>query len=300
MKTIFILTILVGLSACSVAFKTDRSTESNQAVKKSEEAEPLSAIARKTNGYAETAQTNLTGTYRYKSGRNNNAIGVEELSGNRLDVSIAANYEYKDSSGEWMANSGTAGGVVNLKGGKAVLVPKGYPDCEITLKFSGNKIAVKHTGADCGFGANVTAGGTYTKTSSELNQNEMIDDAPETGSNKAISNGERIQFKPGTSSAAVGGTAVRGGEEKTFLVGARTGQTMSVKITENSRYNDVVFHIVAPDGSFPMGTNGEGVDEQSEIGTAWNGKLPKTGDYKIVIGTIESKKANFKMSVEIR
>jgi hypothetical protein len=127
----------------------------------------------------------------------------------------------------------------------------------------------------------------------------MMDDAPETANNNTITNGERIQFKPGASSATVGGTAV-GGEEKTYLVGARAGQTMSVKITENSQYNDVVFHIVAPDGSFPMGTNGEGVDEQSEISTAWSGKLPKTGDYKIVIGTIESKKANFKMLVSIR
>jgi hypothetical protein len=302
MKTIFILTIMVGLSACSLSFKKDSSTESNQAAKKSDEAEPLSAIARKTGGDVEGAQTSLTGTYRYKSGRNNNAIGVEELGGNRLEIHIAANYEYKDNTGAWMANSGDADGIVTKTGDTAVLVPEGYPECEITLKFSGNKIVVKHEGAggDCGFGGNVTAGGTYTKTSNELNQNEMIDDAPPlTSGDNTETNGNRIRFKPGASSAIVGGTAVGGGE-KTYLVGARAGQTMSVKITENSQYNDVVFHIVAPDGSFPMGTNGEGVDEQSEISTTWSGKLPKTGDYKIVLGTIESKKANFKMSVSIR
>jgi hypothetical protein len=298
MKTIFILTIMVGLSACSVSFKKDSSTESNQAAKKPEETEPLSAIARKTDADADTAQTNLTGTYRYKSGRNNNAIGVEELGGNRLEISIAANYEYKDSSGEWMVNSGSASGIVTKTGDTAVLVPEGYPNCPITLKFSGNKIVVKHEGAggDCGFGGNVTAGGTYTKTSNELNPNEMIDDATEIANTDTITNGERIQFKPGTSSATVGGTAVGSGEEKTYLVGARAGQTMSVKITENSRYNDVVFHIVAPDGSFPMGSDGE----SASYDTTWSGRLPKTGDYKIVVGTIESKKANFKMLVSIR
>jgi hypothetical protein len=303
MKTIFILTILIVLPGCSVAFKTDRAAESNQPANKSEEAEVQSAIGRKSGVETEAEQTGLTGTYRYKKALYNNiriinnAIGVEDLGGNRLRVSIAANYEYKELSGSWMVNSGSAGGDVMLKNGTAILVPEGYPGCPITMKFSGNKIVVSHegVGGDCGFGGNVTASGTYTKTSNELNHNEMMDDAPETASG----NGERIRFKPGASSATVGGTAV-GGEEKTYLVEARAGQTMSVKITENSQYNDVVFHIVAPDGSFPMGTNGEGVDEQSEISTAWSGKLPKTGDYKIVIGTIESKKANFKMLVSIR
>ncbi|HEX8568133.1 MAG TPA: hypothetical protein VF648_21010 [Pyrinomonadaceae bacterium] len=298
MKTIFILTILIVLSGCSVAFKADRAAESNQPANKSEETEIQSAIGRKSGDETESGQTNLTGTYRYKSGRNHNAIGVEELGGNRLRLHIAANYEYKDSSDEWMVNSGDASGIVTLKNGTAVLFPEGYPNCPITLKFSGNKIVVRHEGAggDCGFGGNVTASGTYTKTSNELNQNEMIDDAPEIAGNNTITNGERIQFKPGTSSATVGGTAVGGGEETTYLLGARAGQTMTVKITENSQYNDVVFHIIAPDGSFPMGSDGE----SASYDTTWSGRLPKSGDYKIVVGTIESKKANFKMLVSIR
>lgn len=298
MKTIIILTFLVGVAGCAVAFKTDRAAESNQAAKKSEESEVQSAIGRKSGDEAESGQTNLTGTYRYKSGRSNNAIGVEDLGGNRLRISISANYEYKDSSGEWMVNSGGAGGTVTLKNGTAVLVPEGYPDCPITLKFSGNKIIVNHEGAgsDCGFGGNVTATGTYTKTSNELNHDQMIDDAPETTSDsKTETGGERIRFNAGASSATVSGTAV-GGEEKTYVLGAKAGQTMTVKITENSQYNDVVFHIVAPDGSFPMGSDGE----SASYDTAWSGRLPKSGDYKIVIGTIESKKANFRLSVSIR
>ncbi len=75
----------------------------------------------------------------------------------------------------------------------------------------------------------------------------------------------------------------------------------TVKITEGGRTdgggnNDTVFHIVAPDGSYPMGMAGE----LAELETGWSGKLKKSGDYKIVVGTIESEKVNFKMSVSIR
>lgn len=300
MKTIFILTILIILSGCSVAFKTNSAAESNQqTAQRSEETGTQAAIARKSDSdEVEPAQTNLTGTYRFKSGRNNNAIGVEDLGGNRLRVSISANYEYKDSSGEWMANSGGAGGVVTLKNGTAVLVPEDYPDCPITLKFSGSKIIVSHegAGADCGFGGNVTAGGTYTKTSSELNQDEMIDDAPEMPTKSSTTaGGERIRFAPGKSSTVVSGK-ISSGDEKTYLVGARAGQTMSLEVTEGGANNDVVFYIIAPDNSLPMGSAGE----SAEYDAVWTGKLRKSGDYKIVVGAIESKNVNFRLSVEIR
>jgi uncharacterized protein YceK len=297
MKTIFILTLFVVLSGCGAAFKTERAEESNKAAKKFEEAEVQSAIGTKTVAEMEISQTSLTGTYRYKNGRNNNAIGIEELGGNRLRVSISANYEYKDSSGEWMVDSGDAIGIVHFKNGAAVLVPEGYPDCPIALKFSGNKIIVKHEGAggDCGFGGNVTAGGTYTKTSNELNQNEMIDDVPGTPTKSNTRNGERIRFAPGKSSAIVGGK-ISSGDEKTYLIGARAGQMMSLEITEGGANNDVIFYIIAPDNSLPMGSAGE----SAEYDAFWSGKLPKSGDYKIVLGAIESKNVNFKMSVEIR
>ncbi len=92
-----------------------------------------------------------------------------------------------------------------------------------------------------------------------------------------------------------------GSEEIVYLVGARAGQTIKVKITEGGRTdgggnNDTVFHIVAPDGSYPMGMAGA----LTELETGWSGKLKKNGDYKIVGGTIESEKVNFKMAVSIR
>lgn len=242
------------------------------------------------------AQTGLTGTYRYRSVLYNNtriinnAIGVEEKGGNRLEISIAANYERKGSTGAWEVDSGSTGGIVTLKGDTAILIPENSSDCEFTLKFSGNKIIVQQKGQpfDCGLAGNTYANGTYVKTSNELNYNEMVDYVPSAGD-------ERIRFASGKSSTVVSGK-ISSREQKTYLIGARAGQTIEIKITDGGANHDVVFSLIAPDGVNLMGDDesGDGYD------TGWKGKLPKTGDYKIVVGTIESEKANFKMSVSIR
>jgi hypothetical protein len=124
----------------------------------------------------------------------------------------------------------------------------------------------------------------------------MIDDETEIPTkSKTASGGDRIRFAPGKSSTVVSGK-ISSGDEKTYLVGARAGQTMHVEITEGGANNDVVLYIIAPNGSYPMGKAGE----TPEYDAFWNGKLPQSGDYKIVLGAIESKNVNFKMSVEIR
>jgi hypothetical protein len=302
---IFILMILMlfasNASACSFKVGSSNSQADSKASKSNETAK--SEISN-DEGIIDTpgdeknsfAQETKTGTYRYKSGNYNNAIGVEQQSGNRLRISIVANYEYK-VDGEWMANSGSASETVALKGDTAVLVPADFPACQITLKFSGNKIVVKQKGteADCGFGGNTSAEGTYVKTSNELNQNEMIDDAQPITTGESITNsGERIRFAAGKSSTVVSGKITRG-EEKIYTIGARAGQTMTIKVTDDGANNDVVFHIIAPDGSRPMGD-----EEGGGYDSAWSGKLQKSGDYKIVVGTIESENTPFKIQIGIR
>jgi hypothetical protein len=242
------------------------------------------------------AQTGLTGTYRYRSALYNNtriinnAIGVEEKGGNQLEISIAANYERKGNTGAWEVDSGSTGGIVTLKGDTAILIPANSSDCEFTLKFSGNKIIVKQKGLpfDCGLAGNTYANGTYVKTSNELNYNEMVDDVPSAGN-------ERIRFTSGKSSAVVKGK-LSSRKQKTYLIGARAGQTIEIKITDGGANHDVVFSLIAPDGVNLMGDEegGDGYDSD------WKGKLPKTGDYKIEVGAIESKNVNFKMTVTIR
>lgn len=234
---------------------------------------------------AQTA-SNKTGTYRYKSGSYINAIGIEELGGDKLKVVLGANYEYK-IDGDWLANSGSAEGIVMLDGNKAVLIPEGSQNCQIKMDFFiSNKIKVEQIGvdSDCSFGSSVNAGGIYLKTSDDPNQVEADEMPP----------GQRISFGHGKSSAVVSGY-VEQKKETIYSIGARAGQMIKVEIIDTSDISDVVFYLVAPDGSRPMGNeDGGGYD------SIWNGKLTQTGDYRIVVTTIESAGANFKMSISIR
>jgi hypothetical protein len=81
-------------------------------------------------------------------------------------VQFDGTYEYR-VNGEMTANTGTADGMATLKGDAAVFVPADTQGCSIELQFVRNKLIVKQTGsdADCGFGHNVTADGTYIKRS---------------------------------------------------------------------------------------------------------------------------------------
>lgn len=99
---------------------------------------------------------------------------------------------------------------------------------------------------------------------------------------------KRVKFARGTSSTVKKGT-IRSNQEVVYLVGARKGQQMKLSLTGKSANNDVVFTIEGPPGS----DLAEGPD------TKWNGKLPRTGDYKINIGLIESKSGSYTLEVVI-
>ena len=82
-------------------------------------------------------------------------------------------YQYK-VNGQMTANTGTADGMATLKYNVAMFTPTDTQGCSIMLTFAGAKLIVKQTGsdADCGFGHNVTADGTYIKRSSQSPQFE--------------------------------------------------------------------------------------------------------------------------------
>ena len=241
---------------------------------------------------ATSAQTGgKTGTYKHKGGGARNEINVQELEGNKLRVALYASYEYKSAAGLWNANVGEASGIVTLNGDTAILVSEYAEDCKISLKFAGNKIIVdvKNELQLCGFGLNVSAKGTYVKTGNKPDFGDTDENSVSTQTSKT----ERISFAKGKSSAVLSGKIVNK-QDVTYLLRARKGQTLEVKITEGGANNDVVFYMVAPDGSFPMGEDDEG------FGTVWKEKLAQSGDYKIVLGTIESENAGYKMLVSIR
>ncbi len=302
LKTLLITIITVSIvSACSFRASTENNQTASNPSKVEENTEAIKKSALSDLDSSALSQTGgKTGNYTYKDSGIVNEINVQELEGNKLRVEIYASYEYK-INGNLNANVGEAKGVVTIDGNVAVLIPEDSEGCEITLKFSNSKIIVKAKDEiNCGFGLNVTANGTYAKVSGKPNFDDSDGNSNNDLSPAQNSNAERISFARGKSSAAVSGSISKG-NEKTYLIGARAGQTITIQITEGGRTedggnNDVVFHLVAPDGSYPMGMAGEIV----EFDTGWSGKLPQTGDYKIVLGTIESEKAKFKMSVAIR
>ncbi len=97
----------------------------------------------------------------YKSGRND--FRVLALGHNKLKVQF---------NGEWMTrygypNIGEAIGEATIVGNVATFVPGDTKNCKITMTFlPPNKMIVAQEGTDaeCGFGHNVMADGTYRRT----------------------------------------------------------------------------------------------------------------------------------------
>lgn len=79
----------------------------------------------------------------------------------------------------------------------------------------------------------------------------------------------RVRFAKGASSATVSGQ-VKGYDYIDYIVGAKAGQTMSVRLTGRSVAE---FAILMPDGG-NLGMDATGVRE-------WSGELPESGDYSI-------------------
>ena len=102
------------------------------------------------------------GTYRYRR----NEIKILALGHNKLRVQMDLTYEYKSPAGP-MANTGAASGEATIENDTALFHPQ--ENCTITIKFlPGNKIKVAEdpNASECGFGAGVSSGGTYTKIKS--------------------------------------------------------------------------------------------------------------------------------------
>lgn len=120
---------------------------------------PLSA-AQTTRPIVVTA-AQVNGTWRNKSGE----FKVWALGQQKLKVEFTGTYEYKTSAGV-MANVGGGHGIALIEGDTAVFKPEGRgTDCQITLKFAKDKLAVEQKGS-CDFGRGVSATGTYRKASS--------------------------------------------------------------------------------------------------------------------------------------
>ena len=115
----------------------------------------------------------VTGTFRMNfSGKfkgSYNEIKIQALGRGRLKVSFELIYPYIDGYGEMTANMGEATGIAEIKGDVAEYNSSENGDCRIKIKFVRPGVIDVEQMSDlvgCGFGMNVSAGGTYRKTSS--------------------------------------------------------------------------------------------------------------------------------------
>src|SRR5437764_9245573 len=113
------------------------------------------ALTQSTRRVVTAAQINGV----YKSRRND--FRVLALGHHKLKVQF---------NGEWMTragypNIGEAIGEATIEGNVATFIPGETTKCKITMTFLRNKMIVEQQGldADCGFGHNVMARGTYRR-----------------------------------------------------------------------------------------------------------------------------------------
>ena len=114
----------------------------------------------------------VNGTFRFfftgKFKGNYNEIKILALGNGKLRVAFELTYPHIDGTGAMSANVGTADGTATIAGDTAIFSPDENGQCVITIKFlRRGTIEVSQSGADgaCGFGHNVSADGTYKKTS---------------------------------------------------------------------------------------------------------------------------------------
>ena len=121
-----------------------------------------SVSASEVNG---TFRSYFTGKYKDSY----NEVKILSIGRGELRVSFELVYPYVDGMGEMSANMGEAEGTATIEGDTAVYSSDEFGQCQITIKFvkpAEIEITQEGSDSDCGFGHNVTADGTYKKTSS--------------------------------------------------------------------------------------------------------------------------------------
>ena len=101
---------------------------------------------------------------------------------------------------------------------------------------------------------------------------------------------KRVRFPRGSNSTTISGAVIRG-EQDRYILGAREGQTMTVRI--RSVEDNAVFQIYLPGEQESLEGAGERDDAKS-----WKGELPATTDYIIVVGASRGN-AKYKLEVKI-
>jgi hypothetical protein len=93
------------------------------------------------------------------------------------------------------------------------------------------------------------------------------------------SKSQRVQFKPGASSATITGT-IKGDQSIDYVVGARKGQAMNVSLA--TKHGATYFNLLAP------GETNVAFFIGSTSGNQYEGTLPASGDYRIRVYMMRS------------
>ena len=101
---------------------------------------------------------------------------------------------------------------------------------------------------------------------------------------------KKVRFAKGKNSATITGGIIRGDRDK-YLLGAREGQKMTVRIS--SAEDNAVFQVYLPGEQEALEGAGETDDAKH-----WEGKLPVTAEYVIVVGATRGN-ASYKLEVKI-
>ena len=120
-----------------------------------------SVSASEVNG---TFRMNFKGRFRDQA----NEIKILALGGGKIRVAMDLLYPYTLSDGARTAHLGALDGEAAISGDVATYESNEFGNCKITIKFvKAGTIKVTQDGSDaeCGFGHNVTANGTYRKVS---------------------------------------------------------------------------------------------------------------------------------------
>jgi hypothetical protein len=99
----------------------------------------------------------------------------------------------------------------------------------------------------------------------------------------------RIEFKRGTTSTTISGT-VRGDEQAEYLLAAKKGQRLTIKLTSVPAKSSV-FQLLGPDND----TLGLEFDANYD----YSGVLPKTGDYFITVARPGQSKGTSKYKLTV-
>src|SRR2546425_9566898 len=104
---------------------------------------------------------------------------------------------------------------------------------------------------------------------------------------------ERVKFPHGRTSTVLRGR-ILGFDTKDYLIGAKAGQTMTVRLSSLNQYTDFVVYSI----------NGRATDMNET--TEWSERLSETGDYTIRVLIMregarrKGAAASYKLSVSIR